>query len=74
MQQVKDFIIKNKPYIVYAIVALIAAYLFSAQRKFYVKNTIEVDLQLDSITGDGTQVDTISDTIYTQKDTTINED
>lgn len=74
MQQIKDFISKNKQYIVYAIVALGIAYFFSAQRKFYVKNTIEVDLQLDSITGDGTQVDTISDTIYTQKDTTVNED
>ena len=74
MQQVKDFISKNKQYIVYAIVALIAAYLFSAQRKFYVKNTIEVDLQLDSITGDGTEVGTTLDTIYSIKDTIKNED
>lgn len=74
MEKIRDFIIENKQYFVYAIVALVIAYLFSAQRKFYVKNTIEVDLQLDSITGDGTEVDTTLDTIYSIKDTIKNED
>lgn len=66
MEKIKDFVIKYKEYFISFGIALAIGYFFTAQRRIYVKNTIEVDLQLDS-----SVVDDI-DTLDLSKDT-INE-
>jgi len=68
MQKVKDFIIKNKYYIVYMLAGIFVAYFTVKQKIFQVKAAVDINVQLDSIsTIDGlyTQpsIDTLTDTL-----------
>ena len=68
MQQVKDFIIKNKSYIIYAVIAIAVAYFTVKQKIFQVKAAVDINVQLDSAT-----VSDI-DSVYLPEDTTIQKD
>lgn len=58
-----EFVDKNKTVIVYILITVSLAYLFSSKKKIHFKNDIEVNVEFDSIGVDGVDVDTIIDTL-----------
>ena len=64
---IKDFVIKHKSVIIYLLASLIVAYLFSGQRKVYLKHNLEVNLELDSMARDGMYITPAYDSIIIEK-------
>ena len=67
LKTVKDFVVKHKSVIIYLLASLIVAYLFSGQRKVYLKHNLEVNLELDSMARDGMYITPAYDSIKKEK-------
>ena len=67
LKTVKDFVVKHKSVIIYLLASLIVAYLFSGQRKVYLKHNLEVNLELDSMARDGMYITPAYDSIIIEK-------
>ena len=67
LKTVKDFVVKHKSVIIYLLASLIVAYLFSGQRKVYLKHNLEVNVELDSMARDGMYITPAYDSIIIEK-------
>lgn len=68
LKTVKDFVIKHKSVIIYLLASIIVAYLFSGQRKIYLKHNLEVNVELDSnVVRDGMYIQQEPDSIIIEK-------
>ena len=67
LKTVKDFVVKHKSVIIYLLASIIVAYLFSGQRKVYLKHNLEVNLELDSMARDGMYITPAYDSIIIEK-------
>ena len=67
LKTVKDFVVKHKSVIIYLLASLIVAYLFSGQRKVYLKHNLEVNLELDSMARDEMYITPAYDSIIIEK-------